>query len=92
MSIISTEMKKRFQQRKDNTVTSVELVDIINTFRSDEGKAGLLHKNFMAKIKAECETLKNIVEKYQLPFCLAQEVNLANNQISVSTGGMQYGA
>lgn len=42
--------------------------------------------------RKDLDTAKNIVEKYQLPFCLAQEVNLANNQISVSTGGIQYGA
>ena len=42
--------------------------------------------------RKDLETAKNIVEQYQLPYCLQQEIDLVNNQISVPTGGMQYGA
>lgn len=42
--------------------------------------------------RKDLDTAKNIVEQYQLPFCLEQEVDLANNQISVSSGGQAYGA
>lgn len=42
-------------------INSVELVDIINKFRSEEGnKKELLHKNFMAKIKKEVEVLESL--------------------------------
>lgn len=72
MSIISTEMKKRFQQRKDNTVTSVELVDIINNFRKDEGKTELRHNDFMTKIRKELETLTSLGLGNQRNFSLVK--------------------
>ncbi|NEZ94241.1 hypothetical protein EXM69_20465 [Clostridium botulinum] len=47
--------------KKELTITSVELVDIINEFRKLEGnRAELQHKSFIAKIKNELETLKNL--------------------------------
>lgn len=47
-------------------ITSVDTVDIINTFRKIESEKGgkeykeLLHKNFMAKIEKELEVLKSV--------------------------------
>lgn len=47
-------------------ITSVDTVDIINTFRKIESENGgkeykeLLHKNFMAKIEKELEVLKSV--------------------------------
>ena len=40
------------------TIKSTELVEIINYFRFEEKKNDLSHKNFMAKIRKEIETLK----------------------------------
>ncbi|CEQ01715.1 phage antirepressor protein [[Clostridium] sordellii] len=38
---------------------SLEVVDLINKFRVEEGnRKELLHKNFMASIKSEIEALK----------------------------------
>ena len=52
-----------------NTIKSTELVDIINTFRKEEGNnTELDHKNFMAKIRKEIETLKSLGLNNQLNF------------------------
>ena len=40
------------------TIKSTDLVDVINYFRFEEKKNDLSHKNFMAKIRKEIETLK----------------------------------
>lgn len=50
------------------TIKSTDLVDIINDYRELEGKPKLLHKNFMAKIKNEIETLKNLGLDNELNF------------------------
>lgn len=52
----------------DIKITSVELVKVINSFREIEGKKQLLHKNLMAKIKKELETLESIGIVNQLNF------------------------
>lgn len=80
MSIIQAEMKRRFQQRKDNTVTSVELVDIINTFRKEEGKAELRHNDFMAKIRKELETLNSLGLGGQRNFSQSSYINSQNKE------------
>lgn len=47
--------------KKELTITSVELVDIINEFRKLEGnRAELQHSDFMKKIKREIETLEKL--------------------------------
>ena len=51
---------KNKTEDKTLRITSVELVDIINTFRKEEGKSELQHKSFMAKIRKELETLKTL--------------------------------
>jgi hypothetical protein len=52
-----------------NTIKSTELVEIINTFRKEEGNdTELDHKNFMAKIRKEIETLKSLGLDNQLNF------------------------
>ena len=46
-------------QTETVTMTSVELIDLINKFREEEGnKAELLHKSFLASIDTELESLK----------------------------------
>lgn len=46
---------------KEARITSVELVDIINVIRKEEGnKAELLHKSFMAKIDKELEIMEEL--------------------------------
>nr|DAJ02150.1 MAG TPA: hypothetical protein [Caudoviricetes sp.] len=42
------------------TMTSLEVVDLINKFREEEGNQKVLqHKNFMASIRSELESLEN---------------------------------
>ncbi|AIY81623.1 hypothetical protein U728_1048 [Clostridium botulinum 202F] len=50
------------------TIKSIDLVEIINDYREMEGKTKLLHKNFMAKIKNEVETLKTLGLDNELNF------------------------
>ncbi|MFR1378424.1 MAG: phage antirepressor Ant [Clostridium neonatale] len=42
---------------QNGRIKSVDLVDIINTFRKEEGKTDLRHDSFIAKIRKELETL-----------------------------------
>ena len=42
----------------NGVIKSNELVNIINTFRKEEGKSELQHDNFMKKIRKEIESLK----------------------------------
>ena len=42
------------------TIKSIELVEIINSFRELEGKEKLLHKSFIEKIRKEVEALKKL--------------------------------
>lgn len=44
---------------EDNTITSVDLVRIINVFREQEDRKELMHKDFMKKIRTEIETLES---------------------------------
>ena len=59
----------------ETRINSVELVEIINQFRQLEGKSDLLHKNFMAKIKKEVETLESLGLSNQLNFKLVEYVD-----------------
>lgn len=45
---------------ENNTINSIDLVDIINEFRTLEGKKELQHNDFMKKIRKEVETLKTL--------------------------------
>ncbi len=51
---------------------SNELVNIINTFREEEGKAELQHKDFMKKIRKEIDTLETLGLRGQRNFSLAK--------------------
>lgn len=45
----------------ESRITSVQLAEVINTYRKEENnQSELLHKNLMAKIKKELETLKTL--------------------------------
>lgn len=44
---------------EDNTITSVDLVRIINVFREQENRKELIHGDFMKKIRKELKTLEN---------------------------------
>ena len=45
---------------ENNSIKSIDLVDIINEFRTIEGKHKLAHYDFMKKIRKEVETLKSL--------------------------------
>lgn len=58
----------KVNQNSNNTITSMELVDIINEFRKVENRPELLHKNFMRDIRKEIESLKNMAVSTELNF------------------------
>lgn len=60
---------------ENNTIKSTDLVDIINCFREVEGKKELQHKNFMAKIKNELETLQSLGISNELNFKLVDYID-----------------
>lgn len=54
---------------KNETIKSNELVEIINQFRMMEGKeTALSHKNFIAKIRKELDTLESLGLRGELNF------------------------
>ncbi|CEK33594.1 phage antirepressor protein [[Clostridium] sordellii] len=57
--------------KREITMTSLEVVELINNFREEEGnRKELQHKTFMASIRNEIETLENAdirPEQYFLP-------------------------
>ena len=57
---MGNELIKITTEDKVLRITSVELVEIINTFRQEEGKSELQHNDFMKKIRRELETLKTL--------------------------------
>lgn len=64
-----------------NTIKSTELVEIINTFRKEEGNnTGLQHKHFMEKIRKEIETLESLGLKGQPNFRPSSYINLQNKK------------
>ena len=66
------------------TIKSTELVEIINYFRFEEMKSELSHKNFMAKIRKEIETLKTLGLRGGQNILQVKEIDL---QISNKKGG-----
>lgn len=63
----------------ETTISSVELVEIINQFRSlEESNSELLHKNFKAKIEKEIKVLDKLGIKGQLNFKPSSYVNSQN--------------
>ncbi|URZ06792.1 Rha family transcriptional regulator [Clostridium felsineum] len=61
------------------TIKSTALVEVINEFRKAEGGKELKHKNFMAKIEKEIETLKTLGLEAELNFKLGKYFD-KNNQ------------
>ena len=57
---------------KEVKMSSLELCNLINTFRAEEGKkAELTHFNFLQSIKKEVETLENVGISTKLNFQLS---------------------
>lgn len=84
-------MKELMILENETRINSVELVEIINQFRQLEGKSDLLHKNFMAKIKKEVETLESVGLEGQLNFKLSSYTNSQNKEqpcYSLNKNGM----
>lgn len=66
--------------KEEVVLTSLEVVELINNFREEEGnRKELLHKNFMASIKSEIEALKKVGIRAGLNFQLGKYVD-KNNQ------------
>lgn len=84
-------MKELMILESETRINSVELVEIINQFRQLEGKSDLLHKNFMAKIKKEVETLESLGLEGQLNFKPSSYINSQNKEqpcYSLNKNGM----
>lgn len=57
-------------------MTSLEVVELINSFRKEEGnRKGLQHKTFMASIRNEIETLKKASIRAGLNFQLGKYID-----------------
>lgn len=56
----------------NGVIKSNELVNIINTFRKEEGKTELQHNDFMKKIRKEIETLETLGLRGEGNFSLAK--------------------
>ena len=66
---------------KHLTITSVELVEIINQFREMEGcKAELRHDNFMEKIRNEISVLESLGIRGEQNFKQSSYINSQNKQ------------
>ena len=64
---------------EDNTIKSIELVEIINEFRKlEKGKAELQHKTFIEKIKKEVKTLETLGLEGQQNFLPSSYINSQN--------------
>lgn len=55
---MAQELKNIITNEKELRITSVELVDVINQFRKEEGRKELKHYDFYKKIKKELKTLE----------------------------------
>lgn len=68
--------------KQDNRITSIQLVDIINICRKEENEEyiPLQHKNLMAKIKKEVESLENLGLGGQLNFQPSSYFNTQNKE------------
>lgn len=76
------------------TMTSLEVVDLVNKFRLEEGnKSELLHKNFIASVRKEIEYLENAGIEGQLNFKPSSYINSQNKKqpcyIMTKSGIMQ---
>lgn len=68
-------------ENKHLTITSVELVEIINQFRELEGgKTELQHNDFMKKIRKELEVLESLGLRGQGNFSQSSYINEQNKQ------------
>lgn len=65
---------------QNGRIKSVDLVDIINTFRKEEGKSDLQHNDFMKKIRKEVETLKSLGLEGQGNFSQSSYINSQNKE------------
>lgn len=65
---------------EDETITSVDLVRIINVFREQENRKELLHKSFMEKIRKELETLENAGIKGEQNILPSSYINSQNKE------------
>ena len=72
-------MSNELTFQKDLTMTSLEVVDLINKYRELEGKSKLQHFNFLQKIRKEIESLENGGLSAELKFQFGTYKD-ANNQ------------
>ena len=65
---------------ENDTIKSVDLVSIINTFREVEGKKELQHKSFMTKIRKEVEMLKSLGLDGEIYYKPSSYINSQNKE------------
>lgn len=71
---------KVIENNQEATMTSLEVVELVNKFRKEEGnETELLHKNFLASTKKEVATLENLGIEAGLNFKLGTYID-KNNQ------------
>ena len=73
-------MKDLVFKDNDITITSLELVKIINQFREIEGKKELEHKILMRKIRTEIEALEGLGINGQYNFVPSSYINTQNKE------------
>lgn len=73
-------MKDLIPITNEVTMTSVEVVELINQFRAMEGKSELKHFSFMRDIRKELDTLETLDLRGLYKFVLSAYINNQNKE------------